>query len=370
MRLKTIGFVLLFLALLAPWPVAAQEQSGSIQGVVKDTSGGVLPGVTVEARSPRVSASARRSPTTRASTGSRRCRRDSTKSPRPSRASRPPRSRTPSLALGQSAQGRPDPQVGGVTETVQVTGESPLIDVKQNASFATMSAGRHRPHPEGPRLHVRHPDRAGRADRVEGRRHPDRRRVRFREPVHHRRHGHDERAQRHVGQDDARWTSSRKSRSSRPATTRSSAARPAASSAPSPSRAATSSAAASAPTTRATPTARRGRRPGASTRGRTCPRVHGNLEEVVRPRQRQLEQLEPGLSTSAARSSRTSCGSTPGSARTGTSTARTSTFTYRPGQRHEAFTGATSTLLPTTTSRRSSATTCAVQVVPGPTSGT
>ena len=31
---------------------SAQETRGSIEGVVKDTSGGVLPGVTVEARSP------------------------------------------------------------------------------------------------------------------------------------------------------------------------------------------------------------------------------------------------------------------------------------------------------------------------------
>ena len=30
-------------------PVAAQEQTGSIQGTVKDSSGAVLPGVTVEA---------------------------------------------------------------------------------------------------------------------------------------------------------------------------------------------------------------------------------------------------------------------------------------------------------------------------------
>src|SRR5262245_22344920 len=31
---------------------AAQEQRGSIEGVIKDSSGAVLPGVTVEARSP------------------------------------------------------------------------------------------------------------------------------------------------------------------------------------------------------------------------------------------------------------------------------------------------------------------------------
>ena len=36
------------------WParVAAQEQRGSIEGVVKDASGAVLPGVTVEAQAP------------------------------------------------------------------------------------------------------------------------------------------------------------------------------------------------------------------------------------------------------------------------------------------------------------------------------
>ena len=39
-------------ALLFAWPAAAQEQRGSIDGVVKDSSGGVLPGVTVEAKSP------------------------------------------------------------------------------------------------------------------------------------------------------------------------------------------------------------------------------------------------------------------------------------------------------------------------------
>ena len=37
-------------ALLFAWPAAAQEQRGSIEGVVKDSSGAVLPGVTVEAR--------------------------------------------------------------------------------------------------------------------------------------------------------------------------------------------------------------------------------------------------------------------------------------------------------------------------------
>src|SRR6185436_12759974 len=47
-------FVLGMLAamLLVAVPASAQELRGSIQGVVKDSSGGVLPGVTVEAKSP------------------------------------------------------------------------------------------------------------------------------------------------------------------------------------------------------------------------------------------------------------------------------------------------------------------------------
>ena len=49
MRLRTLAAVLA--AVLLAWPAAAQEQRGSIQGIVKDSSGGVLPGVTVEARS-------------------------------------------------------------------------------------------------------------------------------------------------------------------------------------------------------------------------------------------------------------------------------------------------------------------------------
>src|SRR6185436_7425538 len=50
MRVPTLA-ALLALVLLAT-PAAAQEQSGSISGVVKDASGAVLPGATVEARSP------------------------------------------------------------------------------------------------------------------------------------------------------------------------------------------------------------------------------------------------------------------------------------------------------------------------------
>jgi Carboxypeptidase regulatory-like domain/TonB-dependent Receptor Plug Domain len=49
MRTLTLGVLLCSLALA--WPAAAQETRGAIEGVVKDVSGGVLPGVTVEAKS-------------------------------------------------------------------------------------------------------------------------------------------------------------------------------------------------------------------------------------------------------------------------------------------------------------------------------
>jgi len=54
-RLFLVGFVAsVLLVLMAPGiaSLRAQGQSGSIAGVVRDSSGAVLPGVTVEASSP------------------------------------------------------------------------------------------------------------------------------------------------------------------------------------------------------------------------------------------------------------------------------------------------------------------------------
>ena len=48
MRARTLAA--LMAVLLLAWPVAAQDQRGTIEGTVKDTSGAVLPGVTVEAK--------------------------------------------------------------------------------------------------------------------------------------------------------------------------------------------------------------------------------------------------------------------------------------------------------------------------------
>ena len=49
--LIAVTHALAFMSMLAP-PAAAQRGAGGIAGVVKDATGGVLPGVTVEASSP------------------------------------------------------------------------------------------------------------------------------------------------------------------------------------------------------------------------------------------------------------------------------------------------------------------------------
>lgn len=118
--------------LLLAWPVVAQEQRGAIEGVVKDTSGGVLPGATVEARSPRLIGVA---VTTTDERGAYRF------------PGLPPgiyevtaklqgftdaKVENIEVLLGQIKKVDFTLNVAGVTEQVQVTAESPLIDVKQS----------------------------------------------------------------------------------------------------------------------------------------------------------------------------------------------------------------------------------------------
>ena len=55
MSRSRFGFIVITCACLALWPAKARAQTAStITGVVKDTSGAVLPGVTVEAASPEL----------------------------------------------------------------------------------------------------------------------------------------------------------------------------------------------------------------------------------------------------------------------------------------------------------------------------
>src|SRR6187401_520841 len=138
MRLRT--FAALFVAVLLAMPVAAQEQSGSIIGVVKDGSGAVLPGATVEARSP--SSIGVRSTTTDAQG-----------------AYRFPALPPGTYEISASLQGFTPAKIGearvdlgkqlsidltlklaGVSESVTVSAESPLIDAKASATTASLDA--------------------------------------------------------------------------------------------------------------------------------------------------------------------------------------------------------------------------------------
>ena len=130
---------LLAAALLSAVPLCAQEQTGAIQGTVKDTSGAVLPGVTVEAQSPSLVGI---STAVSDADGTFRF------------PALPPgtysitaklagfadkRSEGVVLTLGQTLKLDLAMALKGLSETVSVTAEAPLIDVKSNGAQATIS---------------------------------------------------------------------------------------------------------------------------------------------------------------------------------------------------------------------------------------
>ncbi len=128
----------LFAMLLLALPAVAQEQTGSIQGIVKDSSGAVLPGVTVEARSPSAVG------VSTAVTDANGVYRFPALPPGTYEVSANLQSFVPAkisdavVTLGKLLTIDLTLKLAGVSESVTVTGESPLIDVKQNATFATI----------------------------------------------------------------------------------------------------------------------------------------------------------------------------------------------------------------------------------------
>ena len=137
MHFKTVAFALLVLALALP--SMGQEQRGSIEGIVTDASGAVLPGAIVEAQS--AVGIVQRS-TTDATGGFRF-------------PSLPPgtysvtaslsgfTARTlddVTLSLGQIKKVDVALPVPGVTETVNVTAAQPMIDVRQSARSTSIRA--------------------------------------------------------------------------------------------------------------------------------------------------------------------------------------------------------------------------------------
>jgi outer membrane receptor protein involved in Fe transport len=116
----------------------AQEQAGAIQGVVKDPQGGVLPGVAVQARS------SRNAGITTSVTDTSGVFRFPALPPgayeiTATLAGFSPAKSNAVVDLGQTLKIDLTLKVGGVAETVDVVGESPLIDTKANATTATIS---------------------------------------------------------------------------------------------------------------------------------------------------------------------------------------------------------------------------------------
>ncbi len=131
-------------------PVAAQEQTGQIQGSVKDSSGAMLPGVTVELTNTSLGSVAATVVTD--ANGVYRV-----PGLRPGKYEAlaklagftPAKTENIELRLGQILTIDLALAVGGVTETVSVTAESPIIDTKQSARNTNITAEKFERLPKG-----------------------------------------------------------------------------------------------------------------------------------------------------------------------------------------------------------------------------
>ena len=135
-RFRLSLFCLLMLAVVVP--TFAQEQSGSIHGVVRDAQGGVLPGVTVEARSTR-NAGVLTAVTDNAGTFRFPALAPGAYEFTATLSGFSPAKSAATVTLGQSLKVDLSLKIGGLAETVQVTGEAPLIDTKGNSATATVT---------------------------------------------------------------------------------------------------------------------------------------------------------------------------------------------------------------------------------------
>jgi hypothetical protein len=137
MRVRT--FAALMVALLFASPVAAQEIRGTIEGIVKDSSGAVLPGATVELKSSTGAVLS----TTSDTAGTYRF---PAVSPGDYSVSvnlqgfQPWTLSDVRVALGQVKKVDIALSVAGVAETVTITAETPLVDVKQSARQTNIRA--------------------------------------------------------------------------------------------------------------------------------------------------------------------------------------------------------------------------------------
>ncbi len=134
-----LGFAVAALLLVSA-PIGAQEQTGSLEGVVRDVQGEMLPGVTVEATSPNLMGTAV------AVTDGRGSFRFPALPPGVYTVVATLEGFNPSgaadidLGLGAVLKLSITLETGAITEAITVTGESPLIDVRQSATATSLSA--------------------------------------------------------------------------------------------------------------------------------------------------------------------------------------------------------------------------------------
>jgi hypothetical protein len=142
--------ILLLAALLTVSGSAFAQELGTIAGVVKDASGGLLPGVSVEAASPALIEKVRTAVTdgsgqyriinlppgaytvTFTLTGFSNVRREGVE-----------------VSIGVSAQVNADMKVGGIAETITVTGETPVVDIQSASQNRAVTAQAFKELPSG-----------------------------------------------------------------------------------------------------------------------------------------------------------------------------------------------------------------------------
>ena len=137
MRVRTL--IAILIALACAWPVAAQEQRGAIEGVVRDTSGAVLPGASVEARATNGAV------LTTVTDGSGTYRFPSVAPgdyvvTATIQGFAPGKNDAVRVALGQVKKVDFALSIAGVTEALEVTAVSPLVDVRTTARQTNIRA--------------------------------------------------------------------------------------------------------------------------------------------------------------------------------------------------------------------------------------
>jgi outer membrane receptor protein involved in Fe transport len=139
-KLLLVGTALVLAVVVLATPAIAQEVRGAIEGVVKDSSGGILPGVTVQAKNVATNA------TVSTVSDANGIYRFPALAPGTYEISSTLSGFNPGkvsgvlLTLGQILKVEVIMTVAGLAETVQVQAESPIVDVKQNAVTATITS--------------------------------------------------------------------------------------------------------------------------------------------------------------------------------------------------------------------------------------